>query len=109
MSTVNRSGRLTPGDLGVPYPRVLTQAGQVLTARQARAQAIAWVEASLPEWPGIIGAHFVGGITSMPDGAPDIPSPPTTTANPRKDLTASSSTSAAAGAPIRPTVSCGPR
>jgi len=70
MSIANRFGRLTPGDLDVPYPRVATRAGQPMTARQARTQAAAWVGASLPEWPGIIGAHFVGGITIMPDDAP---------------------------------------
>jgi len=29
-----------------------------------------WVDANLAQWPGLRAAHFVGGITSMPNDAP---------------------------------------
>ncbi len=37
---------------------------------ETKQRAGTWVEANLAQWPGLRGAHFVGGITSMPDDAP---------------------------------------
>jgi hypothetical protein len=54
----------------MPYPIELPRVGQAMTAEWARQRATMWVATCLPEWPGILGAHFVGGITSMPDDAP---------------------------------------
>lgn len=36
----------------------------------AKRTTAAWVEANLEQWPGLRGAHLVGGITSLPDDAP---------------------------------------
>ena len=44
-----------------------------MDAAQAKRTARDWIEASLPQWPGVRGAHLVGGITSMPDDAPFPP------------------------------------
>ena len=44
-----------------------------MDAAQAKRTARDWIEASLWQWPGLRGAHLVGGITSMPDDAPFPP------------------------------------
>jgi hypothetical protein len=41
-----------------------------MNARQAKQTVKEWVEANTQNWPGIQGAHLVGGITTMPDEAP---------------------------------------
>ncbi len=41
-----------------------------MDAGQVKQVARAWVETNVRDWPGLIGAHLVGGITSMPDDAP---------------------------------------
>jgi hypothetical protein len=40
-----------------------------MNAKQAKEAAAAWVAENIEQWPGIIGAHLVGGITTMPDDA----------------------------------------
>jgi hypothetical protein len=44
-----------------------------MNAAQARRAARDWVNANAPGWPGLLAAHLVGGITTMP---PDAPVPP---------------------------------
>jgi hypothetical protein len=41
-----------------------------MNAKQAKQTATAWVEENIEQWLGLIGAHLVGGITTMPDDAP---------------------------------------
>ncbi len=41
-----------------------------MTARRAKQQAGAWVEANAGRWPELRAAHLTGGITAMPDEAP---------------------------------------
>src|ERR1700686_664272 len=41
----------------------------VMNTRQAKQTVQEWVEANLEHWPGIRGAHLVGGITTMSDDA----------------------------------------
>ena len=41
-----------------------------MDAKQARLAAGAWVKENIQQWPEILGAHLVGGITTMPDDAP---------------------------------------
>jgi hypothetical protein len=41
-----------------------------MNAGQAKQAAAAWVSENVNQWPGIAGAHLVGGITTMPDDAP---------------------------------------
>ncbi len=41
-----------------------------MDARRAKATTRAWVESLVPEMPGLVAAHLVGGITTMPDDAP---------------------------------------
>ena len=41
-----------------------------MNAGQAKQTAAAWVGEYIDQWPGLIGAHLVGGITTMPDDAP---------------------------------------
>jgi hypothetical protein len=41
-----------------------------MNAGQAKQKAAAWVGENIEQWPGIVGAHLVGGITTMPDDAP---------------------------------------
>jgi hypothetical protein len=41
-----------------------------MNARQAKQTVKEWVEANTQNWPGLQGAHLVGGITTMPDEAP---------------------------------------
>ncbi len=41
-----------------------------MNAHQAKLAARSWVEAQIGGWPGLRAAHFVGGITTMPDEAP---------------------------------------
>lgn len=41
-----------------------------MNAGQAKQIAAAWVGENLAQWQGLIGAHLVGGITTMPDDAP---------------------------------------
>jgi hypothetical protein len=41
-----------------------------MNAGQAKKTAAAWVNENIEQWPGIVGAHLVGGITTMPDDSP---------------------------------------
>lgn len=41
-----------------------------MDAGQVKRVARTWVEANIPSWPGIRGAHLIGSITTMPDDAP---------------------------------------
>jgi hypothetical protein len=38
--------------------------------RTAKAAARAWLESNRSRWPDLRGAHFVGGITALPESAP---------------------------------------
>jgi hypothetical protein len=40
-----------------------------MNTRQVKQTVHEWVEANLEQWPGLHGAHLVGGITTMPDEA----------------------------------------
>ncbi|MBE7555939.1 MAG: hypothetical protein HS126_33210 [Anaerolineales bacterium] len=40
-----------------------------MNARQAKQTVKEWVKANIESWPGIRGAHLVGGVTTMPDEA----------------------------------------
>ena len=40
-----------------------------MNTRQVKQTVHEWVEANLEQWPGLRGAHLVGGITTMPDEA----------------------------------------
>jgi hypothetical protein len=41
-----------------------------MNAGQAKQTAASWVSENIDQWPGIVGAHLVGGITTMPGDAP---------------------------------------
>jgi hypothetical protein len=41
-----------------------------VNAREAKEAAREWVAANRGDWPGLVAAHLVGGITSLPDDAP---------------------------------------
>jgi hypothetical protein len=38
-----------------------------MNAKQARRSALHWINSNQPHWPGLVAAHFVGGITTMAD------------------------------------------
>jgi hypothetical protein len=43
---------------------------RLVNVSDAKQIARTWVEANLDRWPGLVAAHLVGGITTMPDDAP---------------------------------------